>query len=78
MMEHLCNEISLNEPKNKMWSLFGSSTWNGAGVKDLKKFAEESGFEICGPVVEMVGGAAPEKIEAQAEELVAAIVEKLQ
>lgn len=78
MMEHLCNEIRLNEPKNKMWSLFGSSTWNGAGVKDLKKFAEEAGFGICGPVVEMMGGAAPEKIEAQAEELVAAIVEKLQ
>ncbi len=78
MMEHLCNEIKLNEPKNKMWSLFGSSTWNGAGVKDLKKFADEAGFEICGPIVEMMGGASHEKIEAQAEELVAAIVEKLQ
>ena len=77
MMEHLCNEIGLNEPKNKIWSLFGSSTWNGAGVKDLKKFAEEAKLEICGPIVEMTGGASPEKIERQAEELVAALIEKL-
>lgn len=77
MMEHLCNEINLNEPKNKIWSLFGSSTWNGAGVKDLKKFAEENKLEICGPVVEMTGAASPEKIEAQAEELAAAILDKL-
>lgn len=78
MMEHICNEIKLNEPKEKILSLFGSSTWNGAGVKDLKKFAEEAKYEVTGPVVEMVGGASPEKIEEQAKELVAAIVAQLQ
>ena len=38
MMEHLCNEIKIAQPKDKIFGLFGSSTWNGAGVKSLSRF----------------------------------------
>ena len=40
MMEHLCNEIDLSQPKGKKVALFGTSSWNGAGVKGLKKFVD--------------------------------------
>lgn len=78
MMEHLCNEIDLSQPKEKTFAMFGSSTWNGAGAKSLKKFAEEQGFEITGPVVESMGSASVEKIEKAAQEMVDAVVAKLQ
>ncbi len=77
MMEHLCNEIDLSQPKGKIWGLFGSSTWNGAGVKSLKKFAEEQGYETLSPIVETMGSASPEKIENDAMALADAIAEKL-
>ncbi len=78
MMEHLCNEIDLSQPKDKILALFGSSTWNGAGAKALKKFAEEQGFEITGQVVESMGSASVEKIEKTAQEMVDAVAAKLQ
>lgn len=62
MMEHLCNEISLVSPKNKVLSVFGSSTWNGAGVKSLVKYAPEMGMEIKGAPLEIMGGASYEKL----------------
>ena len=70
MMEHLCNEIKLIAPKNKILSIFGSSTWNCAGVKSLVKYAQELGMEpVCEPF-EIMGSAGIEKIEAKAEEFV--------
>lgn len=78
MMEHLCNEIDLAQPKGKTIALFGSSTWNGAGTKALVKFAQEQGFEITGPVVENMGSASVEKIEQAAHEMVGAVVAALQ
>lgn len=70
MMEHLCNEIKLSAPKNKILSIFGSSAWNGAGVKELKKFAETNGFCISGPVVEVSGSPSVKKIEDATMEMV--------
>lgn len=70
MMEHLCNEIKLIAPKNKILSIFGSSTWNGAGVKSLVNYAQELGMEpVCEPF-EIMGSAGIEKIEAKAEDFV--------
>lgn len=63
MMEHLCNEIKLSAPKEKVFGVFGSSTWNGSGVKALKKFAEENQFEIVTPIIELSGAASEDKIE---------------
>lgn len=77
MMAHLCNEINLIAPKNKVFGIFGGSTWNGAGVKDLKKFAEENKFEIVEPVVEINGSPFFEDTDTKVAELVKAVTEKI-
>lgn len=77
MMEHLCNEIKLSAPKHKVFSLFGSSSWNGAGVKELKKFAEHYGFALTGPVVEISGAPSLVKVEESAIALVDEFVKAL-
>lgn len=75
MMEHLCNEIKLIAPKNKILSIFGSSTWNGAGVKSLLKYAQETGFECYGEPFEIMGAAGIDKMETKAEEFVEKFLE---
>ena len=70
MMEHLCNEIKLIAPKDKVLSVFGSSTWNGAGVKALVKYAPEMGMEITGTPLEIMGSATFDKLDKAADEFV--------
>ena len=77
MMAHLCNEINLITPKEKVFGIFGGSTWNGAGVKDLRKFAEENKFEIVEPVVEINGSPFFEDTDVKVAELVKAVTEKI-
>ena len=78
MMEHLCNEIDLSQPKGKKVALFGTSSWNGAGVKGLKKFAEEyAGFELVPTVVETYGSVSPEKVDSDINTMVEELVAKL-
>ena len=66
MMEHLCNEMKLVAPKNKILSIFGSSSWNGAGVKALLKYAPEMGMEVKGTPLEIMGSASYEKLKESA------------
>ncbi|MEF9931878.1 MAG: FprA family A-type flavoprotein, partial [Bacteroidales bacterium] len=77
MMEHLCNEIKLSAPKNKILSIFGSSSWNCAGVKQLTKFVEVNDFKITGPILEVSGSPTIEKMENTALEMVEMFVEEL-
>ena len=77
MMEHLCNEIKLVAPRNKVLSVFGSSTWNGAGVKALVKYASEMGMEITGTPLEIMGSATFEKLDKAADEFVEQFVAAL-
>lgn len=77
MMEHLCNEIKLIAPKNKTVAIFGSSSWNGAGVKNLRKFVCEMGMDIVEPVVETFGADTQSTLAAQAQKLVEVIAEKI-
>ena len=78
MMEHLCNEIDLSQPKGKKVALFGTSSWNGAGAKALKKFVEEyDGFELVAPVAETFGSVSPEKVDEAIAELAKTMVESL-
>ncbi len=77
MMEHLCNEIKLTAPKNKVVALFGSSAWNGAGVKELKKFMEGNCLAYVGTPVEVSGAPTLAKIQENAEAMVNAFVEEL-
>ena len=71
-MQHLCNEIKITNQKNKVVGLFGTSSWNGAGVKDLKKFAEENKIAPVEPAVETFGDPTPEKVESQIDAFVKA------
>ena len=77
MMEHLCNEIRLISPKKKVLSVFGSSSWNGAGVKSLLKYAPEMGMEVSGEPLELMGAATYEKLYAQAEKFVENYIKEL-
>lgn len=78
MMEHLCNEIDLSQPKGKKVALFGTSSWNGAGVKGLKKFVEEyPGFELVSTVAETYGSVSPEKVDSDINAMVEELVSKL-
>lgn len=76
MMEHLCNEIKLIAPKNKILSIFGSSSWNGAGVKSLLKYAPEMGMEVKGAPLEIMGAASMEKLQEAALNFVNNFVEE--
>ena len=77
MMEHLCNEIKLSAPKDKVIALFGSSAWNGAGVKELKKFMEGNKLSFVGTPVEVSGAPTLAKMQESAEAMVNAFVEEL-
>ena len=58
--------------------MFGTSSWNGAGVKGLKKFVEEyAGFEMVSPIVETFGSVSPEKVENDINAMVEELVSKL-
>ena len=77
MMHHLCNELKITAQKNKIVGVFGTSSWNGAGVKDLKKFAEENKIALVEPAIEAFGDPTPEKVEANAEVFAKAYAEAL-
>lgn len=50
---HLINMIESRDMKGRFFGYFGSFTWAGAAVRNLKEFAEKSKFEIVGEPVEM-------------------------
>ncbi len=77
MMEHLCNEIKISAPKEKTISIFGSSAWNGAGVKELKKFAEENKLTITGEAIEVSGAPTLEKMYNTAKVVINEFIETL-
>lgn len=56
LFPEVANLISLLEGKdlkNRIFGYFGSFTWAGAAVKNLKEFAEKNNFDIVGPSIEM-------------------------
>ena len=61
LMELLCRTLVHMNVKNKSLGLFGSYSWNGGGVRNLLKFAEEIGWEpVCAPA-EIAGRPAIDK-----------------
>ena len=63
MMEHLCHELSVVAPKDKNYSLFGSYSWTGGGLKTLTAFAEKMSWNKVSEPVELMGSPNPEKME---------------
>lgn len=63
LMEMLCSTMKSIGLKDRSLAIFGTGSWAGGGVRTLKIFAEESGWNmICDPV-EILGRATPEKME---------------
>jgi flavorubredoxin len=54
-MEHLCREIVHIGMQNKKLGIFGTFSWNGGGVKNLNKFAEDIKWEQVSDSVELKG-----------------------
>lgn len=63
MMEQLVREIEHYSVQNKYLALFGSHSWNGGGVKNLKIFAENSGLELVGEPIDILGRPDNAKLE---------------
>jgi len=64
MMQHLCHELEVCAPKNKVYGLFGSGSWNGGGVRCLQEFASKMGWEEAAAPVEIMGAPTLEKISS--------------
>ncbi len=75
-MEHLTNTIAHTGVKEHVWGVFGSYSWNGGGVKNLIKFAENSGLELVADPVDTKGIPGDESF-AQCKELAKAMANKL-
>lgn len=61
-MEHLTTELLHYGVKNKILALFGSYSWNGGGVKNLKCFAEASGWVLASEPTDIKGTPTDEKL----------------
>lgn len=62
LMEQLTRELTHMSIKDKHLGLFGSYSWNGGGVKNLLKFAEESALELVAEPCEVYGKPNEEKL----------------
>lgn len=63
LMEQLTRELTHMGIKNKKLALFGSYSWNGGGVKNLLKFAEEAKLELVTEPAEIFGKPNAEKLQ---------------
>lgn len=64
MMEHLCSELEIINPKMKKFGLFGSFSWSGGGVKYLKAFADKMEWSLVSDPVELIGVPDLKKMES--------------
>lgn len=67
-MEGLLNTMKNKGLKGKKVGIFGSYTWSGGGVSNLKKFVDEVGWELIGDPIEFKGAPDQEHFK-KAEEL---------
>lgn len=63
-VERLTTELLHMGVKNKALGLFGSYSWNGGGVKNLRVFAEAIGWPLVAEPVDVFGTPTPEKLAA--------------
>ncbi len=76
MMHHLVHEISVANPQNKTIALFGSSSWNAAGVRTLKKSLTDIKQPFLENALEVSGVTTDEKL-AGVKEFAKAFAEAL-
>jgi len=75
-VETLLTTIKHMGIKNHLLSIFGSYSWNGGGVKNLQKFADEIQWEVVGNSLEEKGALKPDHFGLYVE-LANAIADKL-
>ena len=75
-VESLLTKIEHMGIKNHLLGIFGSFGWNGGGVKNLQKFAENIKWEVVGDSVEEKGTLKSEKFD-QCIELANQMADKL-
>jgi flavorubredoxin len=63
-MESLLTHIAHTGIKERYLSIFGNYAWSGGGVKNLRKFAAETGWELVGEPVEEQCSLKPAQFEA--------------
>lgn len=76
LMENLTRELEHMGVKGRELGLFGSYSWNGGGVKNLKKFHESIGWNLVSEPVDIYGIPNKEKYQ-QCDELAKAMAEKI-
>lgn len=76
LMEQLCTSISHYGLKGRSLAYFGSYSFNGGGVRSLKKFAESSGWDIICEPVDIFGRATAENL-AKLEPLAEAVAQSV-
>lgn len=76
LMEQLTRELEHMGVKDRELGLFGSYSWNGGGVKSLKKFQESIGWNLVSEPVDVYGIPNEEKY-ALCDALALAMAEKL-
>ena len=75
LMEQLCSMLREINPKGRKLALFGSCSWSGGGVRQLKKFAEEIGWEEICESEELCGLASSEEKLSKFGQLAARVAE---
>lgn len=76
LMSQVCQEILHLGVANKHLAIFGAGSWNGGGVRNLMKFAEEAKMTpVCDPV-EMIGRPSPEVL-TQCDVLAKSLADKI-
>lgn len=77
-MERLTTELTHYGIKDKVLGLFGSYSWNGGGVRNLKCFAETASLPLVAEAVDMPGKPDADKLaacDAMAAAVAAAVLE---
>jgi flavorubredoxin len=75
-IENLVTKIEHMGIKNHILGIFGSFGWNGGGVKNLQKFAENIKWELAGEPIEEKGTLKTDKYQ-QCIDLANAVADKL-
>jgi flavorubredoxin len=61
LMETLCREMEHYGLNNRLLGIFGTYSWSGGGVRNLRAFAERIGWEMVGDPYELLGRPNDEK-----------------
>ena len=64
LMEFLCSTIKSYGITNRSLAIFGTGSWGGGGLRTLKIFASECGWELMGEPTEVLGLATGDKLAA--------------